>query len=144
MPGGWEERMTLVRIPFSSMICWTMWPGGTCIGIGRGGPLFETIRTVAGPTKNRPDQQPSANTYGLNNRAQTEDENIHPNLEFWMQSITTAGIRTSLPPDFSPQSWSVNQAVGSDSCYESSFYLSIVLLSSITTSIYTKNVFIKY
>ena len=41
--------MTLVRMPFSSMICWTMCPGGTCIGIGSGGPLLDTIRTVAGP-----------------------------------------------------------------------------------------------
>jgi len=26
-----------------------MCPGGTCIGIGSGGPLLDTIRTVAGP-----------------------------------------------------------------------------------------------
>jgi len=47
----------------------------------------------------------------------------------------------TLPPDFSPQSWSVNQVVGSDNCYESNFYLSITLFSSIPTSIYTKNIF---
>src|SRR6218665_576438 len=41
----------------------------------------------------------------------------------------------------SPQSRSVNQAVGSDNCYESNFYLNIALLSPIQTSIYTKNVF---
>src|SRR6218665_3642246 len=49
------------------------------------------------------------------------------------------------PPDFSPRtsphSWSVHQAAGSDNCYESNFYLGIALLSSIPTSIYTKNVF---
>jgi len=50
------------------------------------------------------------------------------------------GIQT-FPPDFSPQSWSVIQAVGGDNCYESNFYLRIALLSSIPTSIYTKNVF---
>jgi len=49
MPGGCDDRMTFVSIPFSSMICWTMCPGGTCIGIGSGGPLLDTMRTVAGP-----------------------------------------------------------------------------------------------
>ena len=39
-----------MRMPFSSTICCTMWPSGTCIGIGIGGPLLETILTVAGPT----------------------------------------------------------------------------------------------
>lgn len=28
-----------------------MWPGGTCMGMGSGGPLFDTILTVAGPEK---------------------------------------------------------------------------------------------
>jgi len=49
-PGGCGDKMTCVSIPFSSTICCTMWPGGTCIGIGTGGPLFDTIRTVAGPS----------------------------------------------------------------------------------------------
>jgi len=31
--------------------------------------------------------------------------------------------------------------IGGDNCYESNFYLSIVLFSSIPTYIYTKNVF---
>ena len=51
MPGGCDDKMTLVSIPFSSMICCTMCPGGTCIGIGSGGPLLDTIRTVAGPAQ---------------------------------------------------------------------------------------------
>ena len=49
-----------------------------------------------------------------------------------------------IPPHFHPsfpQSWSVSQAVGSDNCYEYNFYVSIALLSSLPTSIYTKNVF---
>ena len=41
----------------------------------------------------------------------------------------------------SPQSWSVIKAVGGGNCYECNFYFSIVLISSIPTSIYTKNVF---
>ena len=56
--GGWErgsgDKMTCWRVPFWSMICWTMWPGGTCIGRGRGGvELVETILIVAGPEKER-------------------------------------------------------------------------------------------
>ena len=47
--GGCGERMTWVRMPCSSTICWTMCPGGTCMGMGTGGPLDDTIRTVAGP-----------------------------------------------------------------------------------------------
>ena len=47
------------------------------------------------------------------------------------------GISMHGDPDF----WSVIQAVGGDNCYESNFWLSITLLSSIPTSIYTKNVF---
>lgn len=50
IPGGCGDKMTWVSMPFSSTICCTMWPGGTCIGIGTGGPLFDTIRTVAGPS----------------------------------------------------------------------------------------------
>ena len=46
---GWGESITCVSMPFSSTICCTMWPGGTDIGIGNGGPLFDTILTVAGP-----------------------------------------------------------------------------------------------
>ena len=49
IPGIWGANITFVRMPCSSTICWTMWPGATCIGIGKGGPLLETIRTVAGP-----------------------------------------------------------------------------------------------
>ncbi len=49
IPGGWGDKITWVKMPFSSTICCTMWPGGTCMGMGKGGPLFDTIRTVAGP-----------------------------------------------------------------------------------------------
>jgi len=47
----------------------------------------------------------------------------------------------TFPPGLFLQSWSVNQAAGGDNCYESNFYLCNALLSSIPTSIYTKNVF---
>jgi len=50
------------------------------------------------------------------------------------------------PPDFPPGLFppkliSYSGGIGGDNCYESNFYLSIALPSSIPTSIYTKNVF---
>uniref|UniRef100_A0A915JY77 Uncharacterized protein n=1 Tax=Romanomermis culicivorax TaxID=13658 RepID=A0A915JY77_ROMCU len=45
------DKITCLRTPDSSIICCTMWPGGTCNGSAMGGGelWLLTIRTVAGP-----------------------------------------------------------------------------------------------
>jgi len=70
-----------------------------------------------------------------------EEWPIEQKKAVYSQEDEISTLTANRDPDFSPQSWSVNRAVGADNCYESNFYLSIALLSSNPTSIYTENIF---
>jgi len=59
----------------------------------------------------------------------------------WTLRILSHNLDPDFSPGLSPQSSSIIQAVGGDNCYESNFYSSIALLSSIPTSIYKQNIF---
>lgn len=51
---GAGDSITCRKVPRSSTICCSTWPGGTCTGRGTGGEPVDTIRTVAGPVANKP------------------------------------------------------------------------------------------